>query len=527
MRKIPGLLFLLSLLALVPGSLAQETRLNVIATTSIIADVARNVGGDLVIVDSLVPVNADEHAFQPTPADLVKVAQADLVLVNGAGLEAFLGRLVENAADVPMIVVSNGIAVLPMGAHDHDHADEDHDHADEDHDHADEEHDHADEDHDYADEAPMQGGMMMHGGSVSAAYMRISNNSGADITLIGARTDAASAVEVHETTVVDDIARMARLEEGLLIPAGGSAELRPGGLHIMLIDVQRDLIVDESLALTLLFADGREIPLAAMIRDMAPESTAVVELDGVRIEGAWARPAAGPAMPAMDAHDHDADHDHEHMHEGVEYLGVLGVDAACEDEHEHGMAMGDDAHEHEHGACDAHFWTDPLNVKVWAGNIAEAFAEADPANAETYRANAAAYQAQLDALNEEVAEILSVIPDERRVLVTNHEFLAYFALHYGFEIVGVVLPGGTTLAEPEPQQIAALVRSIEAEGVSAIFVEFSATQALAAAIAAEAGQPVQLVQLYSGALSEADGPAATYLDYMRFNARAIAEALGG
>ena len=267
MRKIPGLLFLLSLLALVPGSLAQETRLNVIATTSIIADVARNVGGDLVIVDSLVPVNADEHAFQPTPADLVKVAQADLVLVNGAGLEAFLGRLVENAADVPMIVVSNGIAVLPMGAHDHDHADEDHDHADEDHDHADEEHDHADEDHDYADEAPMQGGMMMHGGSVSAAYMRISNNSGADITLIGARTDAASAVEVHETTVVDDIARMARLEEGLLIPAGGSAELRPGGLHIMLIDVQRDLIVDESLALTLLFADGREIPLAAMIRD--------------------------------------------------------------------------------------------------------------------------------------------------------------------------------------------------------------------------------------------------------------------
>lgn len=506
MRKIPGLLFLLALLALVPGSLAQETRLNVIATTSIIADVARNVGGDLVIVDSLVPVNADEHAFQPTPADLVKVAQADLVLVNGAGLEAFLGRLVENAADVPMIVVSNGIAVLPMGAHDH-----------------------AAEQHgdDHAEGTPMPGGMMMHGGSVSAAYMRITNNSGADITLIGARTDAASTVEVHETTVVNDIARMARLEDGLLIPAGGSAELRPGGLHIMLIDVQRDLMVDESLALTLLFADGREIPLAATIRDMAPESAAVVELDGVRIEGAWARPAAGPAMPAMDMHDHADDHDHAHMHEGVEYLGILGVDAACEDEHEHGMAMGDDAHEHEDGACDPHFWTDPLNVKVWAANIAEAFAEADPANAETYRANAAAYQAELDALNEEVAEILSVIADERRVLVTNHEFLAYFALHYGFEIVGVVLPGGTTLAEPEPQQIAALVRSIEAEGVSAIFVEFSATQALAAAIAAEAGQPVQLVQLYSGALSEADGPAATYLDYMRFNARAIAEALGG
>lgn len=504
MRKGSGLLVLLSLLALVPGSLAQQAPLNVIATTSIIADVARNVGGDLVTIESLVPPNADEHAFQPTPADLVKVAQADLVLANGAGLEAFLGRLVENAADVPLVVVSNGIAVLPMGAHEA-HGD------------------------DHAAQAPMPGGMMMQhgGGAVSAAYLRITNNSGADITLIGGRTDAASTVEVHETTVVNDIARMAWLEDGLLIPTGGSAELRPGGLHIMLIDVQRDLIMGESLALTLLFADGREIPLAATIRDMAPESAAVVELDGVRIEGAWARPAAGPAMPAMDVHGHDADamDAHDHMHEGVEYLGVLGVDADCGDDPGHAMHMpGDD---HAPGTCDPHFWTDPTNVKVWAANIAEAFAEADPANAATYRANAAAYQAQLDALNEEVNEILSAIPDERRVLVTNHEFLGYFAVHYGFEIVGVVLPGGTTLAEPEPQQIAALVRTMAMEGVSAIFVEYSATQALAAAIAAEAGQSVQIVQLYSGALSEAGGPAATYLDYMRFNARAIAEALGG
>src|SRR5215203_1833503 len=98
---------------------AQDTTLKVLTTTTIIADVAQNVGGDLVTVTSLIPTNTDIHAFQPIPADVVLASQADLVLVNGAGLESFLGDLLQGAVEDSsrIIVVSNGISML-AGEHD-------------------------------------------------------------------------------------------------------------------------------------------------------------------------------------------------------------------------------------------------------------------------------------------------------------------------------------------------------------------------------------------------------------------------
>ncbi|MCF6278146.1 MAG: metal ABC transporter substrate-binding protein [Anaerolineales bacterium] len=89
-----------------PGSL------NVVATTGIVADVVQQVGGDLIDVQVLLPVGADPHSFQPTPQDIAKVANADLVFANGAGLENFLVKLLENAdAQGKMIAVSDGIAL--------------------------------------------------------------------------------------------------------------------------------------------------------------------------------------------------------------------------------------------------------------------------------------------------------------------------------------------------------------------------------------------------------------------------------
>src|SRR3546814_9792267 len=64
------------------------------------------------------------------------------------------------------------------------------------------------------------------------------------------------------------------------------------------------------------------------------------------------------------------------------------------------------------------------------------------------RERAAAYVAELRALDAEVAATLAAIPDERRVLVTNHDVFGYFADRYGFEVLGVVIPGGSTLAQP-------------------------------------------------------------------------------
>src|SRR5690606_5640525 len=100
----------------------------------------------------------------------------------------------------------------------------------------------------------------------------------------------------------------------------------------------------------------------------------------------------------------------------------------------------------------------------------------------------------------------------------------YFAHHYGFKVIGTVIPSLSTLAEPSPQEVAELIEIVQAESVRAIFAEVSDPGRLAEIVAADAGD-MQVVTLYSDALSSADGPAATYLDYLRYNAGAIISAL--
>ena len=574
-KHLKRLMLLAGMLALLATSaVAQDNRLNVVATTTIIADVARNVGGDLVEVQSLIPSGADVHAFIPAPQDALLVEQADIVLVNGAGLEEFLEDLVAATAGVEPVVVSNGIQVIAYGGHAHGHEHGDEEHGDEEHgdeEHGDEEHgddEHGDEEHGDEEHADEEHAGMAMGGSVTGAYMQITNAGVNDDVLIAARTEAARTIEIHETRIEDDIARMIELEEGLPIPAGETVMLEPGGAHVMLIGLPQDLLPNETVSLTLVFASGAELTVDALITDMIPVDPVTVEGDNnLSITGAWVRPALADDMSGdmdMDMGDMHSDEEHgdeehgdeehadeehaddehgdHHMHEGVEYIGVLGADAECDSGHSHeGEEHADEEHadeehadddhgdehgdEHDHGACDPHFWTDPINVMLWADNIAAAFAAADPDNADTYTANAEAYKAQLMALNDEISDILSVIPEENRVLVTNHEFMAYFAAHYDFEIVGVVLPGGTTLAEPNPQALAELVETIEMEGAQAIIAETTDPSQLARTIAGELARPIDVVTLYSGSLSEADGPAATYLDYMRFNAQTLADAL--
>lgn len=475
---------LLGLLIILPPSLAQNTPLKVVTTTTIIADVAKNVGGNLVDVESLVLPDADVHAFQPSPSDVALVAEADVVLVNGAGLESFLGDLVEDVATVRLSVISNGIKVIAGDEHNHE-----------------------------ADSNVMSGHSEDTTGTVSAGYLTITNNGATADVLVSVTTEAAGRVQFHETVIENNMATMQHLEHGLSIPAGTTVALEPGGLHLMLQDIKRDLIVAETVDLTLNFASGTSIMVTALIGDVPPAETIQVESNHLVVSGAWVRPAA-----ASPSHGHE-----------VEYAGIFGVDTDCGDLLAHSESGHETGHEehHDHGRCDPHFWTDPANVMVWTDNIAAIFAEADPANAAVYQAHAEDYKAQLTALDAEVEQILSVIPNEKRILVTNHEFLAYFAARYEFEIAGVVIPGGTTLAEPDPQELAALVQIINAEGVAAIFAEIASPGPLAQVVAQETERDIKIVTLYSDSLSAPAGPAGTYIDYMRHNATVIAAALGG
>jgi len=106
---------------------AQETRLKVIASFSILGDFVRNVGGDRVAVRDLVGPNGNAHVFEPSPADAKAVADASLVFVNGLGFEGWLDRLVKASGTKAAIVVATKGIKPRAGAGDRDH---DHDKVD-------------------------------------------------------------------------------------------------------------------------------------------------------------------------------------------------------------------------------------------------------------------------------------------------------------------------------------------------------------------------------------------------------------
>ena len=134
------------------------------------------------------------------------------------------------------------------------------------------------------------------------------------------------------------------------------------------------------------------------------------------------------------------------------------------------------------------------------------------------------YQAELARLHDEVVETLSAVAPAERRLVTNHDALGYFANRYGFEVIGTVIPGGSTLAEPSPAALGELAELIAETGVRAIFAEQIRSADIVESLAARAG-PVEVAVLYTGALGPPGSGADTYAGFIRTNARTIADAL--
>jgi ABC-type Zn uptake system ZnuABC Zn-binding protein ZnuA len=176
----------------------------------------------------------------------------------------------------------------------------------------------------------------------------------------------------------------------------------------------------------------------------------------------------------------------------------------------------------DEGRPNPHFWLDPTLVRDhYVPAIATKLAELDPAGRTTYEANATAYAAELDALDRELTDRLSVIPASQRKLVTFHDAFPYFARHFGFEVVGVVLEN--VGQEPTAAELAALVQRVKAAGVKAVFSEAQFNPALSRTLAQEAGVTRVVTTLYNDALGPP--PADTYVGLMRWNVGQIVEAL--
>ncbi|MPY92401.1 MAG: zinc ABC transporter substrate-binding protein [Acidimicrobiia bacterium] len=217
--------------------------------------------------------------------------------------------------------------------------------------------------------------------------------------------------------------------------------------------------------------------------------------------------------------------------EGVptfEAISAVDVLHLADGAHEEGDGHDSEAHESEgHGGegVDPHFFTDPSRVRTAAeGIVGFLLAEVPELDAPALRERADAYLAELAQLDLDVEAVVAPIPADQRTLVTNHEVFGYFADRYDFEVVGAVIPGGSTQAEPSAQELAALAQVVAAEGVPAIFADTSSPARLAEALAAEVGD-VQVVELFSESLGPEGSGGETYVDLVRTNAQRIADAL--
>ena len=173
---------------------------------------------------------------------------------------------------------------------------------------------------------------------------------------------------------------------------------------------------------------------------------------------------------------------------------------------------------------DPHAWQSVANAKTYVANIRDALIAADPAGRSVFEANAADYLRRLDALEAEVKAAIASIPPDRRKLVTTHNAFGYFGTAY--EVDFIAPHGVSTEAEPSARDVARIIAQIRAQKIPAVFLENVTDPRLLERIAQESGARIGGT-LYSDALTDANGPAPTYIDMMRHNVKELVTALGG
>jgi ABC-type Zn uptake system ZnuABC Zn-binding protein ZnuA len=177
----------------------------------------------------------------------------------------------------------------------------------------------------------------------------------------------------------------------------------------------------------------------------------------------------------------------------------------------------------EAGQVDPHMWLDPNNMIIYVENIRDALTRIDPGGEAIYKSNADSYIAQLKSLDSWIQEQVGQIPPEKRLLITNHESLGYFAKRYGFTVAGTVIKSFSSDASPSAQQLAALIDEVRASGAPAIFLDAADSDTFAQQVSNETGVKV-VTDLHLESLT-AGPPAGSYIDMMKYNVIQIVNAL--
>lgn len=481
-----------------PEDVAQrgDGVMDVAATTSIIADLARNVVGPDARVTSLIPPGADPHSYEPRLRDVRAVANADVILANHLLLEdQAMMSTVRNSAPAGVEVTELAEASERYGASLQPMIE------------------------DLSLDTPWLGARAEKprqvprpaGGEPGAAAA--SQNSGQVVDLVltdfsgpgdmaAYITGAFGTPQVNMSTEngVDD-------RDVIRLPAGAHTHMswaftKPG--HYQAVFEARD--GDAVLARGEVdFAVGVDPGPAAITTghwdiSFEPDSgrLGVRGDDGLLHHGAVEVPGRAlqqvPAQPAY------------------RFLSRPGTEVYVLPQ----AVLG----KHVHGEIDPHVWHDPANMRAMVQVIRDAVSARDPRNAQRYAANADAYLAQIDEVDAFVREQIDSLPADRKNLVTTHDGYSYLGRRYGLNIAGFVSPNPAV--QPSARDMVALTRTLEGLKVPAVFLE-PAQAARPGPLSEVAGDlGVQICTIHGDALGP-DVP--TYLDLMKTNAKEISECL--
>lgn len=174
---------------------------------------------------------------------------------------------------------------------------------------------------------------------------------------------------------------------------------------------------------------------------------------------------------------------------------------------------------------DPHWWTNPTQTLRVIDALAGALGAVLPGHQDEFDANATRYSEQVVELHEWMQGQFDRLPPENRALITNHHVFGYMAAEYHFDVIGAIIPSGTSLASPSAADLQSLSQALEEAGVNAIFVDSSHSSQLAEVLAAETGRDVEVVTLFTESLSNPGEGAQTYVEMMTTNTERVVEAL--
>ena len=537
-----------------PTATPSRPPLQVVATSNIVADWAEVIGGDRVEVFGLVPPGSDPHNFVPGARDVARVADADLVLIVGLGLEVdWLEDLLHNASADESKVVALGDGVDPlefmeMGGHGHEGHMDEHEgefleelrdiiHEVED--------GHITAEQGLEEIEELLAGMDHHGEQEEAVHEIVHQFEDGLI-------DADKAIEEiehiaegeeghdHEGEFLEELGNIIHeVEDGHITAEQGLEEIeellagmdhhgeQEEAVHEIVHQFEDGLIdADKAIEEIEHIAEGEEghDHEGEFLEELG---NIIHEVEDGHITAEQGLEEIEELLAGMDHHGEQEEAVHEIVHQFED--GLIDAEKAIEEiehiaEGEEGHDdHGQDEHGHAHGPLDPHFWFDPNRVKIAVNEIASQLSVLDPEGLGFYIQNATEYSAQLDELHIWVQEQTSAIPQERRLLVTSHDTFAYFADIYGFEVIGALIPSLAPDVEPSAEHLAELVEVIREHNAPAVFSETTVSGKLPEALARETG--ARLFQLYADSLGERGTPAGTYLGMMRANVEVLVEAL--